>query len=109
VKFSYERYRGTAAATRLETFAVGNSRFAYGAYPDVDGLFAEQVNEQNPCGRKQLLDRIQQVVSGRVVFIPVMGSVFINGVGTRAEVHGLGLLTAYPYSAPYEDLKVRKK
>jgi peptide/nickel transport system substrate-binding protein len=97
------------AATRLETFAVGNSRFAYGAYPDVDGLFAEQVNEQNPRVRKQLLDRIQQLVSERVVFIPVMGSVFINGVGTRAEVHGLGLLTAYPYSAPYEDLKVRKK
>jgi peptide/nickel transport system substrate-binding protein len=97
------------AATRLETFAVGNSRFAYGAYPDVDGLFAEQVNEQNPRVRKQLLDRIQQIVSERVVFIPVMGSVFINGVGTRAEVHGLGLLTAYPYSAPYEDLKVRTK
>jgi len=97
------------AATRLETFAVGNSRFAYGAYPDIDGLFAEQVNEQNPRVRKQLLDRIQQIVSERVVFIPVMGSVFINGVGTRAEVHGLGLLTAYPYSAPYEDLKVRKK
>jgi len=38
-----------------------------------------------------------------------MGSVFLNGVGSRAEVHGLGLIPNYPYSAPYEDLKLKKK
>ena len=97
------------AATRLETFAVSSSRFAYGSYPEVDGLFAEQVNEQNPRVRKQLLDRVKQIIDERVVFIPVMGSVFINGVGSRPEVHGLGLLVSYPYSAPYEDLKLEKK
>ena len=59
--------------------------------------------------RKQLLERAQQLIYDRMVFIPVMGSVFLNGVGSRAEVHGLGLLTSYPYSAPYEDLKLRKK
>jgi len=97
------------AATRLETFAVTGSRFVYGTYADVDGLFAEQVNEQNPRVRKQLLDRAQQIIDERVVFIPVMGSIFINGVGSRPEVHGLGLLSYYPYSAPYEDLKLKKK
>ena len=56
--------------------------------------FAEQVNEQNPRVRKQLLDRAQQIIDERVVFIPVMGSVFINGVESRPEVHGLGLLAA---------------
>jgi peptide/nickel transport system substrate-binding protein len=97
------------AATRLETFAITGSRFVYGTYADLDGLFTEQVNEQNPRVRKQLLDRIQQIIDERVVFIPVMGSVFINGVGSRPEVHGLGLLSYYPYSAPYEDLKLKKK
>jgi peptide/nickel transport system substrate-binding protein len=97
------------AATRLETFAITGSRFVYGTYADIDGLFAEQVNEQNPRVRKQLLDRAQQIIDERVVFIPVMGSVFINGVGARPEVHGLGLLAAYPYSAPYEDLTLKKK
>jgi peptide/nickel transport system substrate-binding protein len=97
------------AATRLETFAVTGSRFVYGTYPDIDGLFTEQVNEQNPRVRKQLLDRAQQIIDDRVVFIPVMGSIFINGVGSRPEVHGLGLLSYYPYSAPYEDLKLKKK
>jgi hypothetical protein len=88
---------------------VTGSRFVYGTYADVDGLFAEQVNEQNPRVRKQLLDRAQQIIDERVVFIPVMGSIFINGVGSRPEVHGLGLLSYYPYSAPYEDLKLKKK
>jgi len=50
------------AATRLESFAVSGSRYAYGTYPDIDGLFAEQVNEQNPRVRKQLLDRAQQII-----------------------------------------------
>ena len=59
--------------------------------------------------RKQLLDRVQQLIYERMVFIPVMGSVFLNGVGSRAEVHGLGLIPNYPYSAPYEDLKLKKK
>jgi peptide/nickel transport system substrate-binding protein len=97
------------AATRLESFAVSGARYAYGAYPDIDGLFAEQVNEQNPRVRKQLLDRAQQLLYERMVFIPILGSVFINGVGSRPEVHGLGLLASYPYSAPYEDLKLKKR
>jgi peptide/nickel transport system substrate-binding protein len=97
------------AATRLETFAITGSRFVYGSYPDIDGLFSEQINEQNPRVRKQLLDRIQQIVDERVVFIPVMGSIFINGVGSRPAVHGLGALGAYPYSAPYEDLTLKTK
>jgi len=97
------------AATRLETFAVSGARYAYGSYPDIDGLFAEQVDEQNPRVRKQLLDRAQQLLYDRMVFIPILGSVFINGVGSRPEVHGLGLLPTYPYSAPYEDLKLKKK
>ncbi len=97
------------AATRLETFAVTGSRFVYGSYPDVDGLFAEQVNEQNPRVRKQLLDRAQQILVDRLVFIPVMGSVFINGVSGRADTHGLGLIANYPYSAPYEDLTLKKR
>ena len=66
-------------------------------------------NEQNVRVRKQLLDRAQQLIYARLVFIPLMGSVFLNGVGSRAEVHGLGLIPNYPYSAPYEDLQLKKK
>jgi hypothetical protein len=56
----------------------------------------------------QLRDRARQIIDERVVFIAVMGSIFIHGVGRRPRVHGLGLLTACPDSAPCEDLQLRK-
>jgi len=45
----------------------------------------------------------------RVMFIPVMETAFLDGVGPRAEVHGLKVIPGFAYSAPYEDLKLRKK
>jgi hypothetical protein len=74
-----------------------------------DGLVWEQVNETNARVRQQLLHKIQQMATERVMFIPVMETAFLNGVGSRAEVHGLNLIPGFAYSAPYEDLKVRKK
>jgi len=39
---------------------------------------------------------------------PIYPLGFISGVGPRVEEHGLGALKGYPYSAPYEDLRVKK-
>src|SRR5262249_26396507 len=33
------------AATRLEAYVISGGQFAYGGYPDVDGLFREQATE----------------------------------------------------------------
>jgi len=106
-------YTGSAAfgnaATRLETYVVGGGRYVYGSYPDIDGLFAEQVNETNPRVRQQVLHRIQQMVHERAMAIPVMETAFLNGVGGRVDNHGLNVITGFAYSAPYEDLTLRKK
>ena len=106
-------YTGSAAfgnaATRLETYVVGGGRYVYGSSPDIDGLFAEQVNETNPRVRQQVLHRIQQMVHERAMAIPVMETAFLNGVGGRVDNHGLNVITGFAYSAPYEDLTLRKK
>ena len=106
-------YTGSAAfgnaATRLETYVVGGGRYVYGSSPDIDGLFAEQVNETNPRVRQQVLHRIQQMVHERAMAIPVMETAFLNGVGARVDNHGLNVITGFAYSAPYEDLTVRTK
>ncbi|PYM24070.1 MAG: hypothetical protein DMD78_10195 [Candidatus Rokuibacteriota bacterium] len=106
-------YTGSAAfgnaATRLETYVVGGGRYVYGSSPDIDGLFAEQVNETNPRVRQQVLHRIQQMVHERAMAIPVMETAFLNGVGGRVDNHGLNVITGFAYSAPYEDLTIRKK
>ncbi len=33
----------------------------------------------------------------------------ISGVGPRVEESGFGLIVAYPFSAPYEDVKLKGK
>jgi peptide/nickel transport system substrate-binding protein len=48
-------------------------------------------------------------VHERALVIPVMETAFLNGVGARVENHGLNVITGFAYSAPYEDLTVRKK
>ena len=97
------------APTRIEVNAVTGGRYSYGAYPDIDGLFSEQANEMNPRVRQQLLFKIQQMIHERVMFGPVIEPAFLNGVGPRAAVSGLGLIKNHAYSAPYEDLKLKSR
>ena len=97
------------APIRLEQYAITGGRYAYGAYPDVDGLYSEQANEMNPRVRRQLLDKIQQMIHERAMFVGVIEPAFLNGVGARPAVHGLGLIKNHAYSAPYEDLKLKGK
>src|SRR5262245_35276058 len=96
------------APTRLDAYVVTGGRYVYGSYPDVDGLFSEQINETNPRVRKQIVDKIQQILYERSVFVPIIEPAFLCGVGPRAEVSGIGMIANYPYSAPYEDLKIRR-
>jgi peptide/nickel transport system substrate-binding protein len=68
---------------------------------------AEQANEMNPRVRRQILEKIQQMIHERAMFAGVIEPAFLNGVGARPAVHGLGLIKNHAYSAPYEDLKLK--
>jgi peptide/nickel transport system substrate-binding protein len=97
------------AATRIDSYAVTGGSYVYRTYPEIDGLFSEQVNEQNPRVRTQILHKIQQIIHEHAMFAPVMEPAFLNGVGPRVERHGLGAIANFPYSAPYEDLALKAK
>jgi peptide/nickel transport system substrate-binding protein len=97
------------AATRIEVNAVTGGRYVYGTYPEIDGLFSEQANEMNPRARQQIVQKVQQLIHERVMFGPVIEPAFLNGVGSRPAVHGLGVIANHPYSGPYEDLKLKGK
>ena len=47
-----------------------------------------------------MLHKIQQIIHERVMFVPVMEPAFLNGVGPRVEVHGLGVIPATPTRRP---------
>ncbi|HSF04713.1 MAG TPA: ABC transporter substrate-binding protein [Methylomirabilota bacterium] len=97
------------AATRVEAFAASGGVYAYGAYPDIDGLFREQASELDPKKREAILHRIQQLIHDKVMYLPIWQLSLLTGYGTRVAEPGLGLIADYPWSAPYEDVKLKGK
>jgi peptide/nickel transport system substrate-binding protein len=99
---------GGNAATRIEAFTASSGSFAYGSYPDIDGLFRDQAGELDPKKRELLLHRIQQLMHEKVMYLPIWQLSVLNGYGPRVAESGLGLVDGYPWSAPYEDVKLKK-
>jgi peptide/nickel transport system substrate-binding protein len=97
------------AATRLEAFTASSGSYAYGGYPDIDGLFREQATELDPKKREVILHRIQQLIHEKVMYLPIWQLALLQAYGPRVAESGLGLITDYPWSAPYEDLKLKAK
>jgi peptide/nickel transport system substrate-binding protein len=99
---------GGNAATRIEAMATRGGMYAYGVLPEVEDLFQRQARELDRKKREDLLHQIQRLLSDRVVFAPIWENGFIRGVGPRVEEPALSLIPAFPYSAPLEDLRLKK-
>ena len=97
------------APTRLEAFVVAGGAYVYGSYPDIDGLFREQATELDRKRREATLHRIQQLVYDKAMFAPIWQLAAMGGYGPRVEESGLGLITGFPFSGPYEDVKLKSK
>ena len=94
-------------ATRLDAFVAAGGTFTYGTYPDIEGLIREQAGEVDPKRREATLQHIQQLIHDKAMFAPIWQLAFINGYGPRVADSGLALIAGHPYSAPYEDLKLK--
>ena len=99
---------GGNAATRIEGLATKNGQYAYGVLPEVEDLFARQAKELDRKKREEMLQQAQKILHERVVFAPIWENGFIRGVGPRAEEPALTLIPAFPYAAPYEELRLKK-
>ncbi|PYM18533.1 MAG: hypothetical protein DMD81_05745 [Candidatus Rokuibacteriota bacterium] len=99
---------GGNTATRLDAFVAAGGTFTYGSYPDIEGLIQEQAAQLDPKRREATLHRIQQLIHEKAMFAPIWQLAFLNGYGPRVAESGLTLIAGHPYSAPYEDLKVKK-
>jgi len=96
------------AALRIENFMVRGGPYVYGSHPDMDDLFSRQASEHDPTKRAALLQQIQRLAHERVMFVPIWEPAGLAGVGPRVEESGLGLIEYYPYSSPYEDVRLKK-
>ena len=97
------------AATRVENFVASGGIYVYGGYPDIDGLFREQAGELDRKRREAALHRIQQLVHDKAAYAPIWELGFIHAQGPRVAESGLGLITGWAFSAPYEDVRLKDK
>jgi peptide/nickel transport system substrate-binding protein len=97
------------AATRIDAFVAAGGTFTYGTYPDIEGLVREQAGETDTKKREAMLHRIQQMMHERAMVAPIWELAFLNGHGPRVAESGLTLIAGHPYSAPYEDLRLKAK
>jgi len=97
------------AASRIEAFVMSKGVYAYGGYPDIDGLFRDQAAELDSRKREALLHRVQQLMHETALYLPIWQRAFMTGYGPRVAEPGLGLIADYPWSAPYEEIKLKAK
>ena len=58
--------------------------------------------------RTAMLHKMQQIVHERAIYAPIWQLAFINGSGKRVGESGLGLIRGHAYSAPYEDVTIKR-
>jgi peptide/nickel transport system substrate-binding protein len=99
---------GGNAATRLEAYVSKSGVYTSGTLPEVEDLFQRQARETDVKKREALIHQIQGILHERVMHVPIYELAFIWGVGPRVEEPGVNLIRSYAYSAPLEDLKLKK-
>ena len=93
----------------MASFVVKDGAYAYGSYPDIDALYPQQADELNHDKRAALLNKMQQLVHEKAIYAPIWQLGFLNGVGPRVGESAFGLIPGFAYTAPFEDLTIRKK
>ena len=96
------------AASRLAEIVPSDAIYAYGGYPDIDALYKQQALETDRKKREALLHQIQQTLHDRVRFAPIWDYTWPSGIGPRVAEPALMLINPYPWSAPLEEVRLRK-
>ena len=96
------------AASRMVEWIPSSGVYAYGGYPDVDALYKQQAGETDRRKREALLHQIQQIVHDRVRVAPIWDYTWLSGVGPRVAEPALMLINPYPWSAPLEEVRLKK-
>jgi peptide/nickel transport system substrate-binding protein len=99
---------GGNAATRIESMATKHGFYAYGVLPEVQDLFERQAKELDRKKREALVAEMQKIIADKVIYAPIWENGFIRGVNAKLEEPALTLVPAFPYVAPFEDLKIKK-
>ena len=95
------------AATRIEAFMTSGGAQSFLKDAEIDAWYAQQATELDTKKREAILHKIQQKVYDEALFIPIFELGFLCASGPRVAVSGLGLIPAYIYSGPFEDVRLK--
>jgi peptide/nickel transport system substrate-binding protein len=96
------------AASRMSQIVPSDGAYAYGGYPDLDALYKQQALETDRNKREAMLHQIQQILHERVRFGPIWEYIWPSGIGPRVAEPALMLINPYPWSAPLEEVRLKK-
>jgi peptide/nickel transport system substrate-binding protein len=97
------------AASRISEIIPSDGAYAYGGYPDIDALYKQQAGETDRKKREVMLHQIQRLVYERVRYGPIYEYIWPSGIGPRVAEPALMLINPYPWSAPLEDVRLKKQ
>jgi len=97
------------AASRMSEWVPSDGTYAYGGYPDIDALYKQQASETDRKKREAILHKIQQLVYERVRFSAIWDYTWPSAIGPRVENPALLMIDPYPWSAPLEEVRLKKK
>jgi peptide/nickel transport system substrate-binding protein len=96
------------AASRMSEVYPSDGALAYGGYPELDALYRQQAREPDRRKREALLHQIQQMVYDRVRIAPIYEYIWPSGIGPRIAEPALMLINPYPWSAPLEEVRLKR-
>jgi peptide/nickel transport system substrate-binding protein len=96
------------AASRLSEIVPAGGAYAYGAWSDIEALYAQQAREMDRKKREAMLHQIQRELAERVRFAPIYDYIWPSAVGPKVADPALMLINPYPWSAPLEEVRLKK-
>jgi peptide/nickel transport system substrate-binding protein len=96
------------ASTRMSAIVPISGSLAYGGYPDIDELYQRQLSETDPAKREAMLHHIQKTLHERTRFAPIFDYFWPSGIGPRVEEASLMKIDPFPWSAPLEDVRLKR-
>jgi ABC-type transport system substrate-binding protein len=92
----------------MSPFVPSNGGLAYGAFPDIDELYQRQLTETDAAKREAMLHEIQKTLHERTRFAPIFDYFWPSGIGPRVEEASLMKIDPFPWSAPLEDVRLKR-
>jgi len=96
------------ASTRMAELVPADGAFAYGSYPDIEALYKQQARETDKKKREAMLHQIQRLLYERVRIGVIYEYIWPSGIGPRVADPALMQIDPYPWSAPLEDVRLKK-